>query len=81
MVFIDGRKSETLLYLKKLCPYIHNTTRIIIDDVIKFKEKMIECYNFLDKNNIEYTIERIDKDDGILIIPQSQHLIIALYAL
>lgn len=81
MVFIDGRKSETLLYLKKLCPYIHNTTRIIIDDVIKFKEKMIDCYNFLDKNNIEYTIEKIDKDDGILIIPQSQHLIIALYAL
>ncbi len=81
MVFIDGRKSETLIYLKKLMPYIHNNTHIIIDDVIKFKEKMQDCYDFLDKNNIEYKIEKIDSDDGILIIPRSQLLIRALCAL
>ena len=81
MVFIDGRKSETLLYLKKLSPYLHGTTSIIIDDVIKFKEKMADLYDFLDKNNISYIKKQLDDDDGILIIPQSQHLLQALYAL
>ena len=81
MVFIDGRKSETLEYLKILSPYLQTTTHIIIDDVIKFKSKMIDFYNFLDMNKIFYTIEQLDEDDGILVIPQSQHLIQALSSL
>ena len=81
MVFIDGRKSETLIYLTKIIPYIHNNTHIIIDDVIKFKEKMIDCYDFLDKYNIEYTVKKLDEDDWILIIPKSQSLIKALCVL
>jgi len=71
MVFIDGRKSETLDYLTRLAPYLQTTTHIIIDDAIKFKSKMQDCYDFLDKNHISYTIEQLDTDDGILIIPQS----------
>ncbi len=78
MVFIDGRKSETLQYLKLLAPYLQTTTHIIIDDVIKFKSKMEDCYNFLDKNNIHYTVNQLDEDDGVLLIPQSEHLITVL---
>lgn len=81
MIFIDGRKSETLLYLQKLLPYIHHNTHIIIDDVIKFKSKMQDCYNFLDNNNISYKLYKLDSDDGILIIPESQPLIKALSSL
>lgn len=81
MVFIDGRKSETLMYLRLLAPYLQTTTRIIVDDVIKFKSKMIDFYNFLDSNKIPYEINPLDSDDGILIIPQSQHLIQALSSL
>lgn len=81
MVFIDGRKSETLEYLTLLRHYIHQDTHIIIDDVIKFKSKMQDCYNFLDKHQIPYQVEQLDKDDGILIIPQSQLLIKALFYL
>ena len=78
MIFIDGRKSETLTYLKKLLPYIHNNSHIIIDDVIKFKWKMKDCYDFLDKNNISYKLHKLDDDDWILIIQESQSLIKAL---
>lgn len=78
MVFIDGRKSETLQYLQILAPYLQTTTHIIIDDVIKFKSKMQDCYDFLDKNKIHYTVEQLDEDDGILIIPQSGPLLQAL---
>ncbi len=81
MVFIDGRKSETLQYLTILAKYIHEYTHIIIDDVIKFKSKMQDFYDFLDKNNISYYIEQLDEDDGILIIPQSQYLLKALSSL
>ena len=81
MVFIDGRKSETLTYLQKLTNYIHPNTHIIIDDAIKFKEKMKDCYDFLDKNYIKYEIHQLDHDDGVLIIPKSQPLIKALSSL
>lgn len=81
MVFIDGRKSETLQYLLILSRYIHPDTHIIIDDVIKFKSKMQDFYDFLDKHHIPYSIEQLDSDDGILIIPQSQQFLQALSSL
>ena len=81
MVFIDGRKSETLEYLKLLSPYLKTTTHIIIDDAIKFKSKMKDCYDFLDMYNIDYKIEQLDDDDGILLIQESELLLKALSSL
>lgn len=74
LIFIDGRKSETLDYLNKLSSILQTTKYIIVDDAIKFKHKMRSCYSFLDKNDISYTIEKIDSDDGLLIIPVTQSL-------
>lgn len=81
LLFIDGRKSETLFYLKKFLPYISNTSHIIIDDAIKFKEKMINCYQFLDNNNIEYTVHNLDTDDGIITIQVQPPFLQALSSL
>lgn len=81
LVFIDWRKSETLFYLQNLLPYINNNTHIIIDDVIKFKSKMQDCYDFLDNNKIPYSLHQLDSDDGILVIQESQLLIKALSSL
>ena len=81
MVFIDGRKSETLLYLKKLRHNIHENTLIIVDDVIKFKNKMTDRYEFLDKYNIEYNIHQLENDDGIITLVVTQSLIQALSSL
>lgn len=81
MVFIDGRKSETLEYMQSICHFIHPTSHIIIDDVIKFKFKMKSWYEFLDTNTIPYKIEYLDKDDGIMIVQSSQFLIQALTSL
>jgi NADPH-dependent curcumin reductase CurA len=41
---------------------------IIIDDVIKFSEKMKGLKEFLEKNKINYNIIPIDVDDGIMMI-------------
>ena len=81
MVFIDGRKSETLLYLKKLRHHIHENTLIIVDDVIKFKNKMTDRYEFLDKYDIKYQIHQLENDDGIITLVVTQPLIQALSSL
>ena len=67
-IFIDGMMRRTKDFLEltydKLLPW----GIIIIDDVIKFKSKMIWLYEYLEKCNIEYEILQIDSDDGIMII-------------
>jgi len=74
MLFIDGRKSETLDYLRQLTHSIHPLTTIIIDDVIKFKEKMHETYDYLDTHHIAYTILPLDSDDGVMFIQGKDRL-------
>lgn len=74
MLFIDGRKSETLDYLTKLTHTIHPLTTIIIDDVIKFKEKMQATYDYLDKQAITYHITQLDQDDGVMMIQGKDRL-------
>ncbi len=68
MIFIDGLKKASLrLYLlakERLNP--HGT--IIIDDVIKFRHKMEDLYDYLERKNISYRIEQVDEDDGIMIL-------------
>ncbi len=81
LLFVDGRKSETLDYLILWNSYIRSWSTIIIDDVIKFKEKMRNCYDFLDNNKIPYTVKQLDSDDGILILPVTLLLLQALYEL
>lgn len=81
LLFIDWRKSETLFYLQQRISYINPLGYIIIDDVIKFKEKMQNLYLFLDSNKIEYTVKKLDDDDGILLIQVTQHLIQVLSSL
>jgi predicted O-methyltransferase YrrM len=41
---------------------------IIIDDVIKFREKMVWLWEYLEENNIKYNTLPIDEDDGVMMI-------------
>ena len=49
-------------------PKIKSGWVIIIDDVIKFREKMVWFWEYLETNNIEYNLIPIDIDDGIVMI-------------
>jgi len=40
----------------------------VIDDVIKFRYKMENLYAYLEQEKIDYEIQQIDADDGIMII-------------
>lgn len=41
---------------------------IIIDDVIKFRHKMEDLYNYVEEEKLNYEIIQIDSDDGIMKI-------------
>lgn len=61
-------KREYLDYLLLSLPKMTPDALIVIDDVEKFKDKMENLYDFLDRNDIEYNICSTDPDDGIMII-------------
>ncbi|PCI25354.1 hypothetical protein COB57_01350 [Candidatus Peregrinibacteria bacterium] len=68
-VFIDARKSEYKQYIIEIQKYITDDALIIIDDVIKWKHKMPDFYEYMEMQNIfSYEIIQTDPDDGIMVI-------------
>lgn len=67
-IFIDGMKRRSVDFLKLSLPKLKKWWFIIIDDVIKFREKMIWLYEFLEEKNIVFNVIPIDEDDWIMMI-------------
>lgn len=67
-IFIDGLKKESLNFLKIVWNMALPWATIIIDDVIKFRYKMESLYDYVEAENLDYSIVQIDSDDGIMII-------------
>lgn len=67
-VFIDGMKRRTKDFLELVRDKVEKDWIIIIDDVIKFREKMIWFWEYLEDNKITYNIIPIDVEDGIVMI-------------
>ncbi|MCK9271953.1 class I SAM-dependent methyltransferase [Candidatus Gracilibacteria bacterium] len=67
-VFIDGMKRRSKDFLELSRPKIKKNGIIIIDDVIKFKHKMLSLYEYVEENKINHEIIQIDSDDGVMKI-------------
>lgn len=67
-VFIDWMKRRTKDFLELVWDKVENWWIIIIDDVIKFREKMIWFWEYLEENKITYNTIPIDIEDGIVMI-------------
>ncbi len=67
-VFIDGLKKRSRVFLELVWDKVETNGIIIIDDVIKFKSKMPDLYEYVKDKNIHYEIIPIDGDDGIMKI-------------
>lgn len=67
-VFIDGMKRRTIDFLQLTWDKVVDGWIIIIDDVIKFREKMVWFWEYLEENKIVYNIIPIDIDDGVVMI-------------
>ncbi len=68
MIFIDGQKKRTIDFFKLSYPLLKDGGFFIIDDVIKFAEKMSSFYEFLAEKQIAHSILKIDEDDGVMMI-------------
>ena len=71
-VFIDAMKRRTVDFFDLVYDKVKLGWIIVVDDVIKFKEKMWGFWDYLKKNNLEYNILPIDKDDWILFIVKTK---------
>lgn len=67
-IFIDGMKKRSLDFLKLCIPKLQPQWIIVIDDVIKFRHKMVWLYEFLE--SIPHKVVPIDADDGIIVIEE-----------
>lgn len=68
-IFIDARKILTLDFFIRARRLIAENGLIVVDDVLKFKDKMHNLYDYLARENIAYRIEHIiDDEDGVMLI-------------
>jgi len=67
-IFIDGMKKRSADFLNLCLPKAKSWAIIIIDDVLKFSDKMPTLWTYLEENKIKYNILPIDPDDGILMM-------------
>lgn len=67
-IFIDGMKRRSVDFLKLSLPKLKKWWFIILDDVIKFAEKMTWLYEFLEQEKIIFNVIPIDDDDWIMMI-------------
>ncbi len=65
-IFIDAQKKYYKQFLQLSMPLLKEKGLIIIDDVIKFRHKMLDLFEYLEEINALYNIEKTDSDDGIL---------------
>lgn len=65
-VFIDAQKSLTHIFCKHALNLLKRPGLLLIDDVLKFSDKMLPTFNFLESQKIAYTILQTDLDDAIL---------------
>lgn len=67
-IFIDGMMKSSVDFIKIVWEKTQTWWIIILDDVIKFKNKMTGLDHFLEINKIKYNILPLDIDDGIMMI-------------
>ncbi len=67
-IFIDGQKSQYGEYMEIIEKITSPHTVIVIDDVIKYHNKLIWLYWYLEKKQMKYKILKLELDDGVMII-------------
>jgi predicted O-methyltransferase YrrM len=68
-ILIDAQKTHTLDFFIRARKLATSNALIVIDDVIKFKNKMLNFYDYLHAHAIAYEIIQLpDDDDGVMLI-------------
>lgn len=67
-IFIDWMMRRSKDFLELSWPKLKDWWIIIIDDVIKFREKMVWLWEYLEEHKIEFNVLPIDEDDWVMMI-------------
>jgi len=67
-VFIDAMKRRTINFFDLIYDKVKMWWIIVVDDVIKFRDKMWDFWEYLEKNDLAYSLLPIDQDDWILFM-------------
>jgi predicted O-methyltransferase YrrM len=70
-LFVDAQKSNYGEYIYIMQHFLTDNAYIILDDVIRFHNKLWSLYTFLEKNQIKNTIIETEPWDWIMIIDRS----------
>ena len=66
--FIDAQKSQYWDYLQKIRSHLAPENTLLLDDVIKYQNKLIWLYQFIEKMQINYKIFDTEPGDGVMLI-------------
>ena len=66
--FIDAQKSQYWDYLQKIRSHLAPENTLLLDDVIKYQNKLAWLYQFLEKMQINYEIFDTEPGDGVMLI-------------
>ena len=66
--FIDAQKSQYGDYLQKIRSHLEPENTLLLDDVIKYQNKLIWLYQFIEKMQINYEIFDTEPGDGVMMI-------------
>ena len=67
-VFIDARKRGYLAYFQAVLPKLLPGATVVLDDVIKFKHKMLDLYAYMEEEHPHHHfVLPVDIDDGVMI--------------
>ena len=66
--FIDAQKSQYWDYLQKIRSHLAPENTLLLDDVIKYQNKLTQLYQFIEKMQINYKIFDTEPGDGVMLI-------------
>jgi len=66
--FIDAQKSQYWDYLHKIRSHLAPENTLLLDDVIKYQNKLSKLYQFIEKMQINYEIFDTEPGDGVMLI-------------
>ena len=66
--FIDAQKSQYGDYLQKIRSHLVPENTLLLDDVIKYQNKLGKLYQFIEKMQINYKIFDTEPGDGVMLI-------------
>ena len=66
--FIDAQKSQYGDYLQKIRSHLEPENTLLLDDVIKYQNKLSKLYQFIEKMQINYEIFDTEPGDGVMLI-------------